>query len=494
MKSFDQAGESVNNQNTNLRRLIVVAIGIAMCGLLGIAARDKNLLIHIKTYLIPYCLVFVLMIVAFLLLRQFGKWEWRVMLLFAILFRIVMIIAPPTLSDDINRYAWYGKMSAHGINPYVYRPDAPELTSLRDTVIYPKMSSAAVYSVYPPVSQGVFFLGALTGHPIRAIKVIYSIFDLGTIIILWMLIGHFGLPRRNILLYAWNPLPVFEFAGSGHTDAALIFFTLLAIYCFLRTKYVGSFAALGFAIISKLLPLIFLPFFFFGVSGRKKYALAALSGLVVVLGYLPFAGALPTVIKNFRTDVGVYLNSNLYIFNGSLFTLFYWIRDRFHIYRSITDFGVMTQTLSIIFLFIWVGMVAWSWYDRKNRDGLRIAKLVMLTFFAFMVCSPNVQVWYVTWVTCFVPLFVVPDYIKFGPGFFGSLVRARLSWLTWSFTASFAYLAYYWFFKSQSYLVPVWAIWLEYGLLFGLLIIETVWRKRYGREYKAVAANEVKPA
>jgi alpha-1,6-mannosyltransferase len=460
-----------------------------MAALLGFAARDSNLLIHIKTYLVPYCLVFVLMMIVFSLLRQFGQWEWRMVLLFAVLFRVVMIFAQPTLSDDINRYAWDGKLSARGINPYLYRPDAPELTSMRDTVIYPKMSSAAVYSVYPPVSQGVFFLGALTGHPIKAIKTIYSIFDLGTIIILWMLIGHFGLPRRNILLYAWNPLPVFEFAGSGHTDAALIFFTLLAVFCFVRKKYVGSFAALGLAIISKLLPLIFLPFFFFSVSGRKKYGLAALSGLVVVLGYLPFAGALPTVINNFRTDVSVYLNSNLYIFNGSLFTFFYWIRDTFHIYRSITDFGVMTQTLSILFLFVWIGIVAWSWYDRKSADELRIAQKVMLTFFAFLVCSPNVQVWYVTWITCFLPLFVDLDHMRLGEGFFGSLVRARLSWLTWSFTAAFAYLAYYWFFKSQKYLVPVWAIWLEYGLLFGLLLIELVWRKRYAREYKKVIAT-----
>ena len=494
MNTVDQAGESTIKQNSTSKRLVVVVIGIAMAGLLIIPARDSNLLIHIKTYLIPYCLVFVLMIAAFLLLREFGRWEWRMMLVFAVLFRLIMICAPATLSDDINRYAWDGKMSANGINPYLYRPDAPELKSLRDTVIYPKMSSAAVYSVYPPVSQGVFLLGALTGHPIKAIKAIYSVFDMGTIIILWMLIGHFGLPRRNILLYAWNPLPVFEFAGSGHTDAALVFFTLLAIYCFARKKYVGAFAGLGFAIISKLLPLIFLPFFFFGVSGRRKYALAALSGLVVVFGYLPFAGALPTVINNFRTDVGVYLNSNLYIFNGSLFTLMYWVRDTFQIYRSITDFGVMTQTLSILFLFIWIGIVIWSWYEREKTDELRVAWKVMLTFFAFLVCSPNVQVWYVTWITCFVPLFVNLDHIKFGPGFFGSLVRARLSWLTWSFTASFAYLAYYWFFKSQKYLVPVWAIWLEYGVLFGLLLIELVWRKRYRHEYKTIIANDPNPA
>ena len=370
-------------------------------------------------------------------------------------------------------------MLTHGINPYIYRPDAPELQSFRDTAIYPKMSSAAVYSVYPPVSQAVFFLGNLTGHPIPAIKAIYSIFDLGIVIVLWQLIGLLGLPKRNILLYAWNPLAVFEFAGSGHTDAPLLFFTLLAILFFAKNKYLGAFTALGLAIISKLLPLIFLPYFFFAVKGRRKYYLALWSGVVVLLGYLPFVGGLTTVISNFRTDVSLYLSTSLYMFNGSMFTFWYWIRDALQVYDRFTKFSFMASALSAMFGVVWLGIVASSWLSRKKTSATDIAWRVMLTFFAFLVFSPNVQVWYILWIGCFVPLFV-----NFERGFEGgtsirSLANIRMSWLTWTFTVCFAYIAYHRFFtQTGPYLVPRWAIWVEYGLLFGLITIEWIWADR----------------
>jgi len=34
----------------------------------------------------------------------------------------------------------------------------------------------------------------------------------------------FGLARQRVLIYAWHPLAVWEFAGSGHVDALAIAF------------------------------------------------------------------------------------------------------------------------------------------------------------------------------------------------------------------------------------------------------------------------------
>jgi len=476
------------------RRLAAIGIGIAILALLIVSASGGNLLFHIKTYLIPYAVSFALMIAGFFLLRNFGRFEFRLVLLFAVLFRIAMICAPPTLSDDIYRYVWDGKLSAHGINPYLYRPDAPELVSFRDKAIFGNMSSGIVYSVYPPVSQAVFLLGALTPYPIKAIKIIYSLFDIGTIIVLWLLLSHMGLPKRNIILYAWNPLPIYEFAGSGHTDSALLFFTLLTLLLFARQKYFGSFTALGLAIISKLLPLVFLPFLFFAVPGRRKYWLAAWSGVVVVLGYLPFIGALPKVVKNFTTDVGMYLSS-LYIFNGSLFTLWYWARDTFQIYKGYTDFHFMTQTLSFLFGFIWLGLVLSAFLKREKTNEREIMWRFLLTFFAFLICSPNVQVWYISWIACLVPLIVNLDRLSRRSGLTEILARTRLSWLTWSFTAAFAYIAYYRLFShTGTYSVPVWAIWLEYGVLFGLLFIEMSWQLRHQRQRSSIIARDTEPS
>src|ERR1044071_5648462 len=61
-------------------------------------------------------------------------------IVFAVLFRLSIIFAPPYLSDDIYRYIWDGRVQAAGINPYRYVPAAPELVQLRDDDIYPKVN------------------------------------------------------------------------------------------------------------------------------------------------------------------------------------------------------------------------------------------------------------------------------------------------------------------------------------------------------------------
>ncbi len=70
----------------------------------------------------------------------------------------ILVCTRPTLSDDIYRYVWDGKVQAHGISPYRYPPDAPELTQLRDSNIYPHINRKNVVTVYPPAAEAAYFL------------------------------------------------------------------------------------------------------------------------------------------------------------------------------------------------------------------------------------------------------------------------------------------------------------------------------------------------
>ncbi|HET7288527.1 MAG TPA: hypothetical protein VFI71_13695, partial [Pyrinomonadaceae bacterium] len=80
-------------------------------------------------------------------------------IVFAVLFRVSILFAPPYLSDDIYRYIWDGRVQAAGINPYRYIPAAPELVQLRDDAIYPKINRRDyAHTIYPPVAQVVFLL------------------------------------------------------------------------------------------------------------------------------------------------------------------------------------------------------------------------------------------------------------------------------------------------------------------------------------------------
>ena len=58
----------------------------------------------------------------------------------------------------------------------------------------------------------------------KAVMVGFEAFAVWAIL---QLLAARGLPATRILLYAWHPLPLWEFAGSGHADAIAIACLLL---------------------------------------------------------------------------------------------------------------------------------------------------------------------------------------------------------------------------------------------------------------------------
>ena len=70
----------------------------------------------------------------------------------AVLWRAVLVAAPPLLSNDINRYVWEGRVQVHGGNPYRWsdRPESPRWLPLRDAV-YDGLNHKDYTAVYPPL-------------------------------------------------------------------------------------------------------------------------------------------------------------------------------------------------------------------------------------------------------------------------------------------------------------------------------------------------------
>jgi len=61
------------------------------------------------------------------------------------------------------------------------------------------------------------------------------------------LLASFGMPREWILIYAWHPLAVWEFAGSGHVDPLAFAFIALALLARRRNWEAATGVALGMA-------------------------------------------------------------------------------------------------------------------------------------------------------------------------------------------------------------------------------------------------------
>jgi hypothetical protein len=217
---------------------------------------------------------------------------WAVILGTAILLRLIALAAPVFLSDDINRYIWDGRVQAAGINPYRYIPTDPELEPLRDPLIFPNINrNNYAPTIYPPVAQMLFLAASRFGETASAVKLVFVTIEAVGIGALLFILRTAGRPPEHILLYAWHPLPVWEIAGSGHVDAALVTFTALALAAAVSGRSVGSAVALAAATLVKFLPLVLAPALWRPVKsnfGDWRWPAAFIA--VIVAAYLPYIG------------------------------------------------------------------------------------------------------------------------------------------------------------------------------------------------------------
>ncbi len=248
-------------------------------------------------------------------------------LLVALLARLILLPSQLILENDVYRYVLDGQVVLSGENPYQYSPRElsllayhplaealaePDARQVLDRIGYPEIPT-----IYPPSAQFAFAAGAWWGGwDWKGQRTVFLIFDLGVLVILWVLLRGFGAPPQALALYAWNPLVLKEVANSAHLDV-LVVLALLAALLALRPLakleageaansswddhhwlvLLAASAALAVAATGKLYPLVLAPSFCFFVVSRRGWLRGLFFGAAVVawtvLAYLPFwdAGA-----------------------------------------------------------------------------------------------------------------------------------------------------------------------------------------------------------
>jgi hypothetical protein len=206
--------------------------------------------------------------------------------------RLLVVVFPPFLSNDLYRYIWDGWVQLAGINPYRYLPVDQHLAFLRDMVVYPNINRASyAHTIYPPFAE--LFFAASAGlvrlaHLPAVLGLKLSLLAAEGIGIWAMtkLLDRAALPRALVLLYAWNPVPVWEFAGSGHVDALVVCTLALALLWASREQRRLAMAALAGAVLAKFLPVLLLP----ALWRRWDFGALAVFAAIIGLAYLPYLG------------------------------------------------------------------------------------------------------------------------------------------------------------------------------------------------------------
>jgi hypothetical protein len=225
----------------------------------------------------------------------------------AVVFGVTLLLIPAFPSQDIFSYIIYGRISVlYHANPLTAIPSQYP----RDPVL-PYVFWQDTRSVYGPVWLGLSDMlthlaqlwGGSLAVSVLLFKLVAFLAHLGNALLLWAILGHLA-PRHRLvgtLLYAWNPLALLEFAGSGHNDALLLLFFLLGVLFLVQGREVLALLAFAASIDTKYVFLILLPLYFWYVaclqavtpSGWGQQARALFWRLGVLFGtsallYLPY--------------------------------------------------------------------------------------------------------------------------------------------------------------------------------------------------------------
>jgi alpha-1,6-mannosyltransferase len=208
---------------------------------------------------------------------------------FGLALRATVVFAEPFLSSDIYRYVWDGVVQHAHVNPYRYVPGDAALTFLRapHKEVFDNINRRDyARTIYPPVAQMIFWAVTLASPTVTAMKLAMVGFECVTAAGLLWLLRAMQRPGAEIVLYAWCPLAVWEIGGSGHVDAAVIAFMVLALVFRYREWPVLTGVFLGLAVMTKFYPLVLLPALWMRRrGGLGEWKMPAALVAVVAAGY-----------------------------------------------------------------------------------------------------------------------------------------------------------------------------------------------------------------
>ncbi len=413
-----------------------VGDALTWLGILGVP--PQKIVSHL-ILLVPISLFYLL---ALRFLRGVGeessKGHILGILLFALLFRLPLIPQTPVLSSDLYRYLWDGKVQVSGeMNPYLYPPGNKRLTFLRDERIYPNINRKEARTVYPAGAQLLFQAGYLLDLDTPAkFKAAALVAEALTLFMLVLILREVRLPQSLVLIYAWNPLVIYELFHSGHIEGLMLPPLLAFVYFFLRSQPMRAGAALGLAAAIKFVPallLVVIP-----PGKRLKTILPFL--LVVALAYLPYAGAAGKILGFLPT----YFSDPNEIFNPGLVQA--------GLLQATKAFSIPSPWIRYILFTL---LLAFLFPVARRRDQAPIdliPKLYLVLSAYLVLIYPALHPWYLC--------LMIP---------FLCLTPSR-AWLYLSLVVPLSYLKY----LIPDGVMPSWIIWVEFAPLYVLLALEHI--------------------
>ena len=302
----------------------------------------------------------------------------RDLLLFALLFRLLGVYAFPILEDDIYRFLWDGRMtiehgSPYGVAPADYFND--ESLSARFEHILDRINYPEVATVYAPVNQWLFAISYLLAPgETWPLQLIYALIDMCVILVLLQL------AKPNwVLLYAWSPLVIKEFAFTAHPDVLGALCCLSAFWAYRVRRYNITAVLLALALGVKIFALLLVPL----LLGWQWRAWLVFFISLLLIG-------LPWGLRESWLPDGLAVMSNDWLFNAPIYLLLQpWL----------------TFSQSKLLLLGCLALFCVGYYVHCMRHWPNPNIRGDVLFALLFVCSPVLNPWYWVWLLPFAVLY-----------------------------------------------------------------------------------------
>ena len=375
-----------------------------------------------------------------------------IIIIIGCLLRLTFFFHTPTLSEDVYRYIWDGKLQQHQIDVFAATPfmlnenkfnDFPE-----EEKLYPKLNSKSYFSVYPPLAQVVFYVISLPSdetfaNNILLLRFIILLFELiGLILLIQILKPHSSI-HSLLIVYWFNPLVLVEGIGNLHLEiliAPLLFFALSTLK---QNRFLYSSIIWASAFLIKLNPAVMLPALLSYINFKRLIAFSLTFISIVIFFFVIYYD--PTLVLGFQKSLGYYFSQ--FEFNASVYYLLRWIGYQLVGYNTISFLG---PPLGVLTLLIILGHSIWKRFEIINQPFDRIVENMQFYFFLYLTFSTTIHPWYV------IPLLCL------------SVITHKIYPIVWSLLISLTYAGY----TSNGFEENFWIIAAEYIVVWLVFLFE----------------------
>jgi alpha-1,6-mannosyltransferase len=334
----------------------------------------------------------------------------------AAVWHVLFMRVPPGPDDDVHRYLWDGRIQRLGYSPYVVVPDDQTLAALHTTETR-TLNHPDLPTPYPAGAELFFRVITAIHQSVFAFKVAFVACDAAIVFLLLDILHRSRQGPHWVLAYAWNPLLAVEVAGSGHLDILGALLLLISFTALQRRWRATAAVTFGLAVAVKFLPLVLLPLYWKRVRLRD----GALAAVVVGLLYVPYLrhGHIPI------GSLGTYVHS-------------FWFNDPVFAALNRVAPPELVAALAVL-----TGIFTAMWF--RAKFSVLSADAFAWPMAAALLCAPVVYPWYLLWLLPFLRS------------------ASTLPIIIW--TVSIIPTYYVWHLRSfgRPWIVPAWALLLEYG-------------------------------